>query len=954
MAPCVYVRALHPFTAGEPSDLSLSPGDVVRLTPQPAAGAGDAWLHGQNVLSLCSGYFPRSHVHLLDEAEVALLGQRGRTGGRARPPPIQADECRELNNDSGYVGSPLKGAFSRPIYTHLLQAVYVVTPAFCTHCGDYIWGTGPVGQRCAECGDCFHGPCARCSPLHPCQRANGEAASPRTFAEQVPIHKWTSSNVLEWMASINLINPVEIFKSMNIDGMELLNLDKEKLMTMGIKDPYIQSMLLLGVKRLQAGDGGAAGEPRPGAGGHSASDHQLRPASFSRLRSCQACGLPLLGTDHQGLTCIDCGLVVHRRCGAQPAGLPACDAGGAGRPPPSLFGAELSQLFQPGRQPGPPLLQLCLAQLERRCQQDVAINCYELYESTVSWDELQPLRDAVDLDLESVDLNRFELAHISSLVKKFLAHLPNPVIPIQAYDEMAALAEGHMDSAEGCAAAVEALVTQLQDHHQATLRLLMRHICRLCQLQQARGCRYPPTQLLKTLSFVLIRPPFEQITFWPERTALHTRLLELLVMNYDWGGQPYPECVSPPALPPRQPQPTPPAPPPQVPPRRAARDLELERAGWYWGSRSREEVSEKLNGQPDGTFLVRDSLTAAGEYTLSLRKGGNNRLIRIYCRNGKYGFSEPCNFDSVVQLIDHYRNESLRKHNVQLDVRLEVPLVESRQYDDKYSTADLLSRLRETQIKYEDKAVELESLDKHRCILADRITVQKKAKEAYEEVLRMLEEEKQLHINNRDKAQLHEHSQLLDNWRLLESRVNQVEQCQLQVEDEIRRQTSYFKTIENDQSMRHQEERRLLQQKRDLERELLRREVRRERLDRLLAGREDGPDRKPLAEQEEYWLLEGCDRLRAEALLLKKPDGTFLIRRRTDKPDVYVLSIVALGNVQHCCVDRSERGFGFSQPYAIYPTLRSLVDHYAENDLGEFNEKLPTRLLYPVLGSQPD
>lgn len=44
-----------------------------------------------------------------------------------------------------------------------------------------------------------------------------------------PIHKWTSSNVVEWMASINLINPVEIFKSMNIDGSELLNLDKEKL-----------------------------------------------------------------------------------------------------------------------------------------------------------------------------------------------------------------------------------------------------------------------------------------------------------------------------------------------------------------------------------------------------------------------------------------------------------------------------------------------------------------------------------------------------------------------------------------------------------------------------------------------------------------------------------------------------------------------------------------------------
>ena len=43
---------------------------------------------------------------------------------------------------------------------------------------------------------------------------------------------------------------------------------------------------------------------------------------------------------------------------------------------------------------------------------------------------------------ESADLGRFELSHISSLVKKFLAHLPNPVIPVQVYDEMLALAEG--------------------------------------------------------------------------------------------------------------------------------------------------------------------------------------------------------------------------------------------------------------------------------------------------------------------------------------------------------------------------------------------------------------------------------------------------------------------------------------------------------------------------------
>ena len=60
MSAGMYARAVYPFTAGEPSDLSISAGDVIRIGPPPMAGADtSAWLHGQNVFSLASGYFPR-------------------------------------------------------------------------------------------------------------------------------------------------------------------------------------------------------------------------------------------------------------------------------------------------------------------------------------------------------------------------------------------------------------------------------------------------------------------------------------------------------------------------------------------------------------------------------------------------------------------------------------------------------------------------------------------------------------------------------------------------------------------------------------------------------------------------------------------------------------------------------------------------------------------------------
>lgn len=53
--------------------------------------------------------------------------------------------------------------------------------------------------------------------------------------------------------------------------------------------------------------------------------------------------------------------------------------------------------------------------------------------------------------------------------------------------------------------------------------------------------------------------------------------------------------------------------------------------------------------------------------------GGANKLIRIHYRNGMYGFSQPYQFRSVLELIQYHKSATLKQYNNDLDICLKYP-----------------------------------------------------------------------------------------------------------------------------------------------------------------------------------------------------------------------------------------------------------------------------------------
>ncbi|XP_061429101.1 LOW QUALITY PROTEIN: 1-phosphatidylinositol 4,5-bisphosphate phosphodiesterase gamma-1-like [Lethenteron reissneri] len=114
--------------------------------------------------------------------------------------------------------------------------------------------------------------------------------------------------------------------------------------------------------------------------------------------------------------------------------------------------------------------------------------------------------------------------------------------------------------------------------------------------------------------------------------------------------------------------------------------------GKLGGGRDGRQIAERLlldycleNGGKDGTFLVRDSETFVGDYTLSFWRSGRVQHCRIHSRQEagtiRYFLTDNLVFDSLYSLIQHYREVPLRCN--EFEMRLSDPVPQPNAHESK-------------------------------------------------------------------------------------------------------------------------------------------------------------------------------------------------------------------------------------------------------------------------------
>lgn len=941
-------RVIYSYQPRDERDIAIREGDIMVVAKPVSDPTG--WLTGENTRTKDVGEFPGTYVEYI--GDVKELPQEEKPPTPPPRPPRPARRNAGGNNSARTDANDQTGG-------HTLTETSAMKPVWCCQCEDFIWGVGSELYRCAMCDLAWHPQCAVELSKFPCKILKKESEEPdedyiRFVASP---DEWDMNDVLVWLTATNHFLYAEIFREHEITGIQLRDLTTTSLDQINITDSFHKQSILLAIQELFTGES----ETRTSevfSGFQSAQrgtkgSHLPKEQNFTSLQWCDKCGKCLWGLFRQGVLCSECGFQCHKKCMFD--SVVVCPRrrvrirreSDADVP---VFGAELGAQFQPTDRPAPMVVTKCVQAIEK----GNTIRTVGIYSIVPSGSEKNALKTALNQSAKNVNMDDEEWRNphcVATVLKMYLNELPTCVFTEDKYLSFVKIFRDENQDAYG--KLLMDLIESLPPENKSLLMYLLRHLYRVSQSVEWNDMS--SRKLSSLFAPILLRPNQQHIMAMVANHDAAVGIIDFLISNGEWTKE------NTPPVPPR-----PPRPPSLTTPHSS--DEKLQDCPWYWGHTDRETVSERLKDQEDGTFIVRDSRRAPGEYTLTLRKGGMNKLIRILYKDGCYGFSEPLTFSSVVDLINYYKTRSLASYNPKLDVRLETPLQKYEQDEDdeggqgSFKDTDIyVQRLRRAHEEYMQKSDNYEKIHSECVELEQKITDYHEELDAHREIMKMIEDQIVLHESYHKEAPPQNRAILRQNFDLLKHKkleaggtVSTIEKELANIMEKTRVLNKCMNSIKPDIIKLQKSKQQyyfVLTTEWGMDVERLKQEIGEEGRERgvLENGNpeEDIYDMPEVDISEVQWLHGTLTREEAESLLMDKEEGTFLVRESARRRGEYAVGLKHGGDVKHIAVNKGPGGYGFAN-FTNYPTLKDLVKYYHVNTLQIHNPGLDTTLKFPL------
>lgn len=324
----------------------------------------------------------------------------------------------------------------------------------------------------------------------------------------------------------------------------------------------------------------------------------------------------------------------------------------------------------------------------------------------------------------------------------------------------------------------------------------------------------------------------------------------------------------------------------------------LEKAKWYWGDVTKDQVFNALKDQLEHSFLVRNSWTHKNGYTISVKKNGKIIGIRIYQHQNKFGCDEyEIIFDSIEKLIQYHKTDPLNLGDDITSPKIKVKLLYpvARKDDDQQDDNDdenilqLFDKLAKLKEEFNSKQAEFykkdEDYNKH---LKEMKNHQHQIK-TIETAMEMMGE--QILINNDLHRKEHRKREIQMELEHHYKDMMKVQRTLLYEKDKLNRSlVNLIKYITESLTEINFIKFKL----RDLERDYL--AVKR-KIEKILGC--DPQHHQDVNDQFWYVNEEKFDQEKAEELLTGGPNGRFLIRRSQTVGRKFAASFVANNRVDH-------------------------------------------------------